>query len=274
MRLPCISLCIMLLLLTSIPIAFTTAQPSLPAGAKGAGMNDVGVTFQDIYSGFTNQAGLAYIHQTSFAIFGEQRFLLAGLNSFAATTALPTKSGTVGLVLQYFGFETYNEQKIGLAYARKLFDQVALGVQFNYLNTRITEYGTKGVISAEVGLQANITQQLRLGVHVSSPFSVAITDEDIVPTILKLGLAYEWSKKVMVAAEVEKDMDYPPILKLGINYKIVDKLSLRAGVGSNPVRNSFGIGIHLKNLTIDVASSFHQILGFTPSVSVIYELKK
>ena len=43
--------------------------------------------------------------------------------------------------LNYFGSGNYNEQKIGLAYAKKLAKRLALGAQVDYLRTSIAGYG-------------------------------------------------------------------------------------------------------------------------------------
>jgi len=252
------------------------AQNGTPtvAGARGLAMGDASVTFRDINSAFSNQAGLAFLDGTSFTAFGEQRFLLAEIGSYSAALAYPTNSGTFGLAINYFGYENYNEQKIGLAYARKLSEGVAIGAQVDYLGTRIPEYGSAGKVTFEVGVQANLLENFIVGAHIFSPIRTQLTDDeiDIIPTQLNVGVAYLPTEKVMLIAELEKDFDYIASFKGGIEYQLVDELSLRVGLGTNPTQNGFGFGIHLGKLDIDVAASYHQLLGFTPGASVTYNL--
>lgn len=250
------------------------AQNGLPtsAGAKGVALNDATVTLQDIYGGWSNPAALAHLERLSFAVFGQQRFALANLNDLSLMAALPTNSGTFGLSVNYFGFDAYNEQKIGLSYARKLFQKISLGVQFDYLNTQITDYGNKGLFTFEVGLQAQLTKTIRLGAFVYNPIEVEIVDNESLPTLLSIGLAYQPSAKIMVAAEVKKDIDLPTRVVLGIDYQLLKQLALRFGVGTAPVNYSFGVGLKLEQLTIDIASKYHQLLGFTPAFSLSYGL--
>ena len=55
------------LILNSI---FTSAQVSSPtAGARGLAMGNSAVTFSDINSIFSNQAGLAYVEKTEVLLF-------------------------------------------------------------------------------------------------------------------------------------------------------------------------------------------------------------
>lgn len=241
------------------------------AGARGAAMGQTGLTFTDIYSLFSNQAGLAYLESFSGAVQAERRFMLSEIQSLSAGAALPTGSGTFGLSLNYFGFEDFNEQRVGLAYSRKLFSKMSIGAQFLFLNTRIPEYGNAADFTFEVGLLMEILPQLWAGAHIFSPVRVETVDGENLPTLLSLGLTYKPSQKVNINAEVQKDIEFKLRVKAGIEYQAAKPFFLRVGVGTEPTLVSFGVGYRIQdNLTIDLASSYHQILGFTPSIGVAY----
>lgn len=261
-------------LTTALPLAIQ-AQNHAPsaAGARGMATGTIRTVSQDVNSTFGNQAGLAALENTSLTVFGENRFLLSDVSQFSLAAGLPTNSGTFGLAVQYFGFEDYNEQKLGLAYARKLADKFLVGVQLDYLNVRIPEYGNQGNLTFEVGVQAELHPQLLIGTHIFSPVQISWTDnDDYVPTVFAIGASYRPSKKLSITAEVEKDFEFPVNAKFGIDYQIIDQLSLRLGGTTFPVQNTFGIGLHLNNIDIDVATLFHQTLGVSTGVSVSYEL--
>lgn len=252
------------------------AQNGMPqnAGARGAALSNAALTFTDVNSIFINQAGLGYLEHISFTAYGERRFLLAnGLNSFQVGAALPHKTiGTVGLSLHYFGYDQYNEQKIGLAYAKKLFKRFSIGAQFNYIATRIGEYGTAHNVTFELGILSKVTKHFHLAAHAFSPIRVEMPNGDVIPSIFKIGAAYIPSKQLRLTAAVEKDLERPLNGRFGVEYHPIPVLFLRAGVSTTPVMASFGLGLHLNALKIDIASSYHQVLGFTPSVSVTYEV--
>lgn len=260
-------ICIFLFLLASFYMAGQNHAPSA-AGAKGLGMGNVRTISTDATSLFGNQAGLAHLTEMNAFVFGENRFLLPDVNQFSAGFALPTSSGSFGLALQYFGFEGYNEQKIGLAYARKLTKKLLIGVQMDYLNLRIPEYGNSGKVTFEIGVQAQISEKLMIGTHIFSPITINWNETDIVPTVFAIGGRYEPSKKLTLSAEVEKDFEYPLNAKFGLDYQIIEPLSLRIGLNTFPIQNSFGIGLHLKKMTIDIASVFHPTLGVSSGISI------
>lgn len=245
------------------------------SGVRGNGVANASVGFTDINSIFNNQAGLAELKNMGFLLSAEQRFLLADLNNFGVGFALPTNSGTFGLSVHYFGFESYNESKIGLTYARKLMEKLSVGIQFDLLNTQISEYGSKNFFTFEAGLQFELIENLLIGIHLYNPVKLEIIEDEFLPTVLRAGATYTAAKKLLLHVEVEKDLDFPFIFKSGIEYELVEDFWMRVGVQTNPTALSFGLGYKFKNgMLIDIASNYHQELGFTPSLGVGFELAK
>jgi long-subunit fatty acid transport protein len=253
------------------------AQNGTPpiGGARSAAMGGVGAAFEDVNSVFSNQAGMAEVENLSFSLLAEQRFLLNAIRTVAAGGVLPLKSGSLGLTLNYYGTEAYNEQRVSLAYARKLMENFSIGAGLDFLNTNIPEYGSKGVMTFELGLMARFTPQLNMGVHVFNPLNVELIEGEKLPSILKLGLKYSPSEKVDIFGEVSKDVDFAIRTHWGVEYEVVEDLNLRAGVATQPVEVTFGAGYKLNNgLMIDVGSRYHEVLGISPSVGIVYVGKK
>lgn len=247
-----------------------SAQSFSPsAGARGLAMGDAASTFTDINSIFSNQAGLARLEKTEVILFAGQRYFVNEIRNIAAAVALPSAYGTFALNLQYFGFQDYNEQKIGINYARKLAKNVQLGGQINYIGFRIPEYGSRGVVSAEIGIQSQILKGLIIAAHIANPVRIEVAEGENLPTIFKFGAAYLPSEKLTITAEAEKDIDFPTSVKFGLEYQLADPFLIRAGVSTNPVLFSFGMGILInETLIVDAAASYHQTLGFSPALSI------
>lgn len=268
------TLCILLCLFGANFIYGQNGQ-ALSAGARGAGMGNTGIGFQDVNSVFGNQAGLASLQQTSFMAFGESRFVGFGIRSVGAAAAIPANAGTFGLALQYFGLEEYNEQKVGLAYARKLFEKFSVGVQFDYLRLRAQDFGSRGLFTFEAGIQSQLTKKLVIGFYTYSPVRVNIIEDEDLPTIFKFGGALKVSPKLTIAAELEKDIDFPMEFHLGLEYAILQAFFLRVGVQTEPSELSIGFGYQWKEqLQFDIAATYHQFLGITPAFSMTYLIPK
>lgn len=249
---------------------------SISSGGKGAAMANASVTFQDVFALTKNQAGIAFIDQVSVGILGEQRFLNNDIRHVGLVAAMPSSLGSFGVLVQQYGFDVYNEQKIGLAYSRKLAKNFAVGIQFDYLNTRIPEYGNQGVLTFEGGIQAEILENFWLGASIFNPIRTQEQDSIgiVNSTKFNFGLSYLFSEKILIATEIEKDFQENAAVKVGLDYRIIEPVSLRLGVSTAPTLNSFGIGIHLKQIRLDFAASYHQVLGFTPTFSMNYNFAK
>lgn len=209
----------------------------------------------------------------AFAAF-ERRFVLADLDLMAVAVALPTRSGTFGLGVQNFGFEEFRQQKIGLTYARPLSKMLYLGGQINYFNTRIPEYGSNGSLTFDLGLQAEISDELVLGAFIGNPAQLEFAEGENLPTVMKFGASYLPSKKVNVGFELEKDVDFPLRVRAGLEYQAAEPLTVRTGFSSDPGTFHFGLGLRLANgLVVDTAMRYHQTLGLTPSVGLRFEGK-
>lgn len=238
---------------------------SISPGASGGSYGSVRTVHQDILAMFGNEAGLAWLDHFAAYASAERRFNNEGLNFYSLVAAKPTRLGTFGLAIFYHGFENYNEQLIGLAYGRKLIEQLAIGARFNFVQANIPANGRTSSLTAEIGIQSKIATGLVLGFHMYNPFEIEWLDQEVLPSIFNIGIAYEPTLKVRVVGEVEKISDFRENFKLGVQYAIIDPLSLRIGFNTNPSIVTFGIGYNLDSgFSFDVGSSVHQELGFSP----------
>lgn len=272
----------LLLALFLVP-SFLSATDNRHIGARSAGLGNASVTFSDLWSVHHNQAGLAFVERISFGLYYENRFLLPELGLKGGAAALPVGSGVFGLSVSSFGYSLYSESKYGLAYARKFGDNFSIGIQLDYLQTRIAEnYGISKTLAAEIGVQGKLNENLSIGAHIFNinrakiaEFLVdSITDyTERAPTILRLGMDYKFSEKVFVAVETEKDMDQKAVMKVGVEYQVSELFYLRVGVSSNPFLSTFGFGVMFKEFRLDFATSYHSVLGYSPHISLSYDIK-
>ncbi len=244
-------------------------------GGRSAAMAHASVTHQDVWSLHNNQAGLGYLKKISVGAYYESRYNLSEMALKGAVFALPTKGGTFGVSVTQFGFSAYNETKYGLAYGRKFGDNFSVGVQLDYMAIRVqqSEYGKKDLLAGEIGIMANVTDKLTAAAHVFNPTTTQLDDYDNerLPTIMRVGLQYDFSDKLLTIAEVEKDVDRKAMVKVAAEYKIIDLIHIRAGISTNPFKNSFGFGLNLKGLSLDVATTYHEVLGYSPQVALSYK---
>jgi hypothetical protein len=259
-----------------ITLGLKAGNENFLLGARSAAMGNASVTFSDVWSANQNQAGLAFLKDVSAGVYYENRFMVKELGLKAGAIAVPVKGGTFGVCVSNFGFTSYSENKYSVSFAKAFGHVFSMAVAMDYLSTKIGEgYGSKGQFVAEVGVQAKPLKGLTLGAHVFNPNHAKLVDynNERIPTIIRLGANYNFSDKVMIALENEKDISQKSIFKAGIEYKVVKELYLRAGICTNPSLSSYGFGLNLQNLRIDVSASYHQVLGISPQFGLLYQFK-
>ena len=156
--------------------------------------------------------------------------------------------------------------------------RVSLGVQIDYLLVSISEAQTqnKSGITAEIGLQAKVTDKLTLGAHVFNIPNSTLngTTAEKIPMTISLGLNYKFSKKVFAVVDLEKNIDLDPNLKVGIEYHPIDALYFRGGLNTFDFHFNGGLGVKVKGFNFDLGFSHQTYLGFVSQVSLSYTLSK
>jgi hypothetical protein len=233
----------------------------------------------DFWNVFHNPAGMAGIQQMEAGAFVERRFLLNQINMGTLGFAMPFKGErhVLGFTAGGYGFGGYAESKVALAYAAKVVDRLSLGAKVNYSLISIPTYGNKGSVFVDFGLVGKLTNQINVGFRIfnASQSYVSKELEEKIPTTLDGGIAFQASDKVLVVADVQKQVNFPISFRGGVEYAILDILKARIGASSQPVTFNAGIGLSLKNgLNIDFANSLQQQLGYTPSISASWRFGK
>jgi hypothetical protein len=218
-----------------------------------------------------NQAVLAAMKQAGIGLYGERRFLLREISSYALAGAFPTEMGNFGIQFNYSGFTNFNENKIGLAYARNLGTKLAIGAQFNYYGYRIPGYSSASSVNFEAGVLLHFSDKLNGGIHVYNPIGMkAVKAGSEKPAAAyKMGIGYDASANFFISSEIVKEEDKPVSVSAGMQYHFAKQFFARAGFISQSSMLFAGAGIGWRNLRLDMAGSYHPQLGFSPGILLI-----
>jgi long-subunit fatty acid transport protein len=268
---------ILQLLFYTLFLGKTTAQIGyrLVSGGQSAAMNNAVLAMSTPDAVFQNPAALIYTTRPTATVATEMRFGVKELRPVGVGVIQPTKSGVFGCFIQHFGFSAFQQQKIGLAFAKRFSERMTLGVQLDYLHLQASGYGNANILTFELGCNTLITKELTLAFYVFNPLAVRLSESERTPSVFRLGAAYSVNKNIVITAEIEKSIVDATNFRMGFDYKVAETLAVRCGFSSLPASFSIGIGYFLsKNCVIDAALSHQSALGSTPSVSVTYAFGK
>ena len=201
--------------------------------------------------------------------------MLSETSVYTVGASLPSRLGNFGLMINYAGFKNFNENKIGLAYARKLGKVLDIGVQFNYYSYRIPSYGNASTINFEIGAIMHLTEKLNAGIHVYNPVGGKLgkNSGEKLASAYKMGIGYDASDKFFISSEIIKEEDKPVNVIAGLQYRFAKQFFARAGFISETTSAYAGAGVAWKNLRLDISSSYHPQLGFSPGILLIMNFK-
>lgn len=250
-----------------------SAQPlSEPVGGIAAGMGYCSNTSKNIWGSFNNQAALASIQGLQIGAAMENRFLLEEMNRVSIGAAYALGRGCLFAGIDHLGGQLYSEMKIGTGYSLQMGSYADAGLQIEMLRMYIGDgFGAYYAFTFEGGLLIRLHEKLSMGIHCFNPVQVKwIGTQEKIPVDLSLGISCNPERTVTLCAEIMKNSMRKASIALGCEYRYRDKFSLRAGMKSYPYTLTFGAGIRLGKLSIDIASGLHAFLGFSPSISLTY----
>jgi hypothetical protein len=267
-----------LLLLASFLFSFSTSfagGDNPPMGARSSGLGHASVAISDLWSIFNNVSGMASLKNVQAGFSYENRFGMKSFDRMGAVLVCPTKYVVAGMSFYKSGDQHYNEEKAAMAFAHQI-SKFSLGLKVNYLQISMEEFKSRRSLVIEFGGIAEITPQLIFGAYIYNLNQARIKgyQQEYIPTVMKAGISYLPSKKLMINIETEKDIDLKASFRAGIEYKIIDHFFLRTGISTYPFTGAFGIGFNKKNFQIDYAYSSHARIGSINQISLQYKFNK
>ncbi|WP_205504103.1 hypothetical protein [Rufibacter psychrotolerans] len=264
----------LILLFTTFP---ARAQMNNAAvGARAVSLGGAEVTLTDTWALSNNPAGIAGLESLQLGAYAHNRFSLKELTTVGLLAVYPSaKFGSVGVDLQRFGGELYNEQRLGIGFARQL-GVVRLGLKADVLQVRVQEWGSRKAVALSVGLQSDLLPKLSFGAHIYNlnQAKLAEFEDERVPTVMKMGLSFQAATKVLLVLEAEKELEYPVAVKGGIEYRLLPALGLRTGFNTGTQAGTAGVDVKFKQFQVAYALGAQHQLGLSNYLSVGYQLKK
>ncbi len=252
---------------------FSFSNGLLPFGAT-PGVNGV---YRGLWAVFDNPAGIAQEKNFTAGASYQSRFLLQQLSTKALALVMPAGNvGGFGFGYQQFGYELYREQRVCALYSRSFGTIVSAGIRFEYLSMRFGDtYGKTGMFTGSAGVIAKVTDELRVGVSIFNPQRVKFSEngDERYEAVMLAALSWNFENETELAVGLSKGGNNKAIVQCGIRYEVSPKFLLHAGLSNGVEPFSFGYTFQLAKMEIGMASGYHQLLGFSPRLTLIFKNK-
>lgn len=232
--------------------------------------------FINPFSFTANPAILASQQKIAAGLYSEKIFLIQEISYSSLAVSFPSYAGGIGVQANYFGFTEFNDMQAGVAYAKKLAQTVELGIQVHYNSIHIAGYGNANAIGFDVGMMLHPSEKINIGMRVSNPMGGKFgkNANEKLATVCILGIGYEASQEVFVSFELNKEESRPLDVTAALQYILAKQFFAQIGIESASASPYAGIGLSWKDFRVDISTSYHPDLGFSPALLLIFKLEK
>lgn len=236
-------------------------------GARSVSTGQTGVAIPGHQWAIFSNSALLPTNERRVSFYGFRYAGISEITDIAASVQLPTGLGTFGAGFHRYGFNLFNRTHLRLGYKKQV-RQFHAGLSVSYSHVQQGGgYGSAGAVGISVGFAAQIIEPLWLGarsLNVNQPAYGNSTE--YLPRDLAIGLSYLPSDRVLLTAEVVKDVRFPLSLRSGAEVELISGFFARTGITTRPKTYAGGFGYNTSHWQINIGIQQHIPLGLSPAI--------
>lgn len=242
---------------------------NINTGTSYSGMGNSCVMLQSAESVYHNVAGINNIKNYVVGISYIEKFHIKEFSTRSLFVVCPLKWGVSAIDYQLFGYSEYYFDQLGLSLAKKLSNNLSLGVKLRYLHSFINSYNSHRTdYNLDIGIQYIYEDDFYFGVNISN---LVDNKNPISERLLRVGVAYRYTD-LLFSLEYDKVLEFNSFYLIGFNYQIFDDFSIKLGYNSIGNTKYMGLGYKYKKFLSSISFSMHNTLGVSSELSLSYEI--
>ena len=236
-------------------------------GAKNEALANASVALNDSWALFYNPSGLIF-NQSKVLAGYQNKYTSFEIHNGAFGFTFPIKKTALGIGVSYFGDHLLNTSKVIGAIAHKI-GKTTLGIKTTVEQLKVEGIGNKGIFYFDIGGQIALNKEVSLGMLIRN-INQAKFDTNVLSqpnTKIEVGINYHPHNKLLLLAQIEKDIEYPATLKMGLEYLVSKNVTVRTGIIPTPSAAYVGLGLNWQKMNLDFVGSYTQSLGWSGGLS-------
>lgn len=244
-------------------------------GAASRALNGISSIQAPGFTGIFNSPASGRWDSTNVVVADYRNmFGVQGLGSAALGISTGLKSLRLGALWNRTGSDFVSRQEFRVHCSGRISELLSLGLGLQYRFVRMSGlYRSAGTPIVQLGMALKAGRKTDLVIDWYNAVPVSANKNDITSAgvaHLRAGVRHRVSPQAGLLAEVHTRYgDYPNLsyIRGGIWYQ-TGHITFLAGAGNGPEPLSFGICFKSRQFRLDLASSYHASLGFSPQCSV------
>lgn len=246
-------------------------------GARETALSQAVVALSGSFAVFHNQAFLTENGSMSLSVSYRQPYFIRGYSESALSLVYPTKTAVFAMGITQSAIASYKETNIGISIAKVLGRKLSAGMLFNYFYLNFPEVNRqKGSFQVDGGIRYHLSERLSLGFHLRNIVCSKVETFQYnfsFPLLIRFGTSYCLSERLLLAGETVFEKDSGIGVRSGTEYLLRNNFRVRGGISTNPFQHSVGFGYSWNSFQLDFALVHHEILGYTPLLSLNFNFK-
>lgn len=244
--------------------------------ARVTGMGGFSDAVEDPSHVFRNPALVAGGKSTVFQASVENRFGMRELTNRSLLASTSISYFQLGLGYSLFGVQSYSNQTVSGTVSIRTSAKSRVGIRTAWYQSQI-QASENQQLSAPLlgaGFYYNFLPQWSWGMQFSvfSKQIYQVVPANIEPSFFSTALCWKPLETFKLTFGGETNQHKKMRIRSGLEWQLAHILALRIGVAGNPAKIYAGFGINHKSLIFDFSIEKHQILGYSPSISLTYSL--
>lgn len=262
---------ISLFLLLALPITLVAQSFHFSLGSSFAAA-ETGTARTDAFAVFNNPAA---IDSASIGIAAKRFYLLEGINNFTLAGGKQLNFAGIGVGLNYFGDELYNETTATVGVSKSISETIHVGASIYYFSAQAIYAEQSTGLFPQLGLLVKVNESFQLGSSFRNPLSQDLKEpfQYQLQSHASFGGQYIVQDKIISYFQTDLLEDQGLSAAIGFHYQALDKFSFQLGGRLNPGFASAGIQLHLTDFKTNIGSQFQENLGFTPGFAIEKDFK-
>lgn len=195
-------------------------------------------------------------------------FGLTNLPSFQLAIAVPMKHQCFGFAVHQTSFENLQIQQWCGNASIGLNKNISIGINLNLIRSNYLNTSAKIQFIPEIGMIYQRKKNIDWAIHLIN-FGINSSQNQL-PTALRLGLSSIINSQIVLCAGLFLNKEDVFQIKAGIEYRLNNKLVLRAAIASKSPLLGFGVSWQQKRYQFWISNTHHLFLGNSPSIKISY----
>lgn len=233
----------------------------------------------DFTSVYKNNASVSFWKYPQIGLFTNNYYTTKNLWTQFIGFGIPKCYGSFTGSFEHLGIVGNQSLCLSLGYAKAFFKCWAVGLQFNYhWHSFGRIYGQHHGFTFDISSFLKIGKSFKIGFQLKNPAHFKFAKNNhftyFYPLIFTLGFSYSFSDKIILCADIHKNIAFPFEFYIGGKLCLARFLSLDLFIEIPEFEPIIKVRLNLKQWESALSLKYHAVLGFSSQITLIYQFKK